>query len=171
MAGKLVQVATNTITSAVSSIQLTGIDDDSVYMVAFNNASPTTNEVDLHARVLESGTPNTTSNYDRAVIGFRANASFLDIGSANASSMDMGNNMGTGTSETINGIIYIYNANNSSEFTFLTLEQTEVDHSQLHVGFAGGYVFTSESAVNGIELFFDSGSTTATGTFTLYKVV
>ena len=35
MAGQLVQVATNTVTSAVASVTLTGIDSDDVYMVAF----------------------------------------------------------------------------------------------------------------------------------------
>ena len=35
--GKLVQVATETVTSAVASVTLTGIDSDDVYMVAFNN--------------------------------------------------------------------------------------------------------------------------------------
>lgn len=167
----LLQVNTNTVSTAVSSVQLTGIEDNNAYMVAFNNVSPTTNEVDLMSRVLESGTPNTTSNYDRAVIGFRSNASFLEIASVNQDKWDLGNNVGTGTSETINGIIYIYNAYNSSEYTHITLHQSELDHSPTHVGFAGGYAFTSTSVVNGIELFFDSSSTIATGSFTLYKVI
>tara|TARA_A100001201_G_scaffold73651_1_gene66986 strand:- start:1197 stop:1712 length:516 start_codon:yes stop_codon:yes gene_type:complete len=171
MAGKLVQVATETVTSAVASVTLTGIDSDDVYMLAFNNVSPTTNQVDLKARVTESGTANTTSNYDRAVIGFRANDTFLDLSATNESSWDFGNNTGTGTSETTNGIIYIFNANNSSEYTFITFEIVEFDHSETSLGMAGGMVFTSASAVNGIELFFDSSSTTETGTFTLYKVV
>ena len=34
MAGKLVQVATETVTSAVASVTLTGIDSDDVYMIA-----------------------------------------------------------------------------------------------------------------------------------------
>ncbi len=171
MAGKLVQVATSTVTSAVASVTLTGIDSDDVYMLAFNNVSPTTNQVDLRARVTESGTANTTSNYDRAVIGFRANDTYLDLSATNESSWDFGNNTGTGTSETTNGIIYIFNANNSSEYTFITFEIVEFDHSETTLGMAGGMVFTSASAVNGIELFFDSSSTTETGTFTLYKVV
>ena len=171
MAGKLGQVATETVTSAVASVTLTGIDSDDVYMLAFNNVSPTTNQVDLKARVTESGTANTTSNYDRAVIGFRANDTFLDLSATNESSWDFGNNTGTGTSETTNGIIYIFNANNSSEYTFITFEIVEFDHSETSLGMAGGMVFTSASAVNGIELFFDSSSTTETGTFTLYKVV
>lgn len=39
MAGKLVQVATNTVTSAVASVTLTGIDSDDVYMVAVSGGN------------------------------------------------------------------------------------------------------------------------------------
>ena len=38
--GKLVQVATETVTSAVASVTLTGIDSDDVYMLAINNVTP-----------------------------------------------------------------------------------------------------------------------------------
>ena len=159
MAGKLVQVATETVTSAVASVTLTGIDSDDVYMLAFNNVSPTTNQVDLKARVTESGTANTTSNYDRAVIGFRANDTFLDLSATNESSWDFGNNTGTGTSETTNGIIYIFNANNSSEYTFITFEIVEFDHSETSLGMAGGMVFTSASAIDLVTfLFLDAGT-------------
>ena len=65
-------------------------------------------------------------------------------------------------------ILYIFNANNSSEFTYITFEIVEVDHSQTTLGMAGGMVFTSASAVDGIKLFFDSSSNTETGTFRLY---
>jgi hypothetical protein len=37
MAGKLVQVEKNIVTSAVGSVTLTGIDSDDVYMVAISN--------------------------------------------------------------------------------------------------------------------------------------
>ena len=39
----LVQVATSTVTSSTGSIKLTGITDDSVYMLAISNAQPTAN--------------------------------------------------------------------------------------------------------------------------------
>ena len=42
----LVQVATNTVTSAVASVTLTGIDSDDVYMVAVNNVTLNTSGSD-----------------------------------------------------------------------------------------------------------------------------
>ena len=66
MAGQLLQVATNTVTSAVSSVSLTGIDSDDVYMVAFNQVIGSSGNNNLEMRVTESGTANSTSNYDWA---------------------------------------------------------------------------------------------------------
>ena len=40
MAGKLVQIATNTVTSAVGSVTLTGINTDDVYMLSTYNVNP-----------------------------------------------------------------------------------------------------------------------------------
>jgi hypothetical protein len=42
--GKLVQVATNTVTSAVASVTLTGIDSDDVYMLAISGAKCSEND-------------------------------------------------------------------------------------------------------------------------------
>ena len=114
MAGKLVQVATNTVSSAVASDTLTGIDSDDVYMLAMNNVAPSTDSVYLIMRVTESGTANTTSNYDSAYKNLRADSSFSNSNYQNISFFYLNNNhIGTNTSEQLNGIKYIYNANNS----------------------------------------------------------
>ena len=54
MAGKLVQVATETVTSAVASVTLTGIDSDDVYMVAYSDIAPSTDTADLRIRVIKA---------------------------------------------------------------------------------------------------------------------
>ena len=73
--GKLVQVATNTVTSAVASVTLTGIDSDDVYMVALNNIIPVT-AGSFYSRVTASGTPQTTANYDYASKLLRSDTTF-----------------------------------------------------------------------------------------------
>ena len=65
MAGKLVQVEKNIVTSAVGSVTLTGIDSDDVYMVAISNVFASADD-DFKIRITKSGTPQTDSNYDRA---------------------------------------------------------------------------------------------------------
>ncbi len=171
MAGKLVQVATSTVTSSTASVTLTGINSDDVYMLAMNNVQPVNDSGYLLMRVTESGTANTTSNYDSAMKNLRADTSFSNSNYANISFFyTVNNTLGTQTSEQLNGIKYIYNANSSSEYTFFTNEVSTLSNTSNLWGNQGGEVFTSASSVDGVYFFMDNGNI-ASGTFTLYKVV
>jgi hypothetical protein len=70
----------------------------------------------------------------------------------------MGTNIGTATGESSNFVIYVFNANNSSEYTFMTKEVAELNSTPELVGQQGGGVFTSTSTVNGLQYFMDSGN-------------
>ena len=166
----LVQVATNTVTSAVASVTLTGIDSDDVYMVAINNYTPVSDAVDPVTRVTVSGTAQSTSNYDRAIKILKANTSFGDVTGTNRSSFDVLTGAGTGTGEQNNAILYLYNFNSSSEYSFITVENTARNASGNHFGSQGGAVYTVTEAHDGISFSLSSGNI-ASGTFTLYKVV
>ena len=72
----LIQVATATVTSAVASVTLTGIDDDSVYMVTHNNWSPVDDTVVCRFRVTKSGTAQSDANYDSASKSIASDTSF-----------------------------------------------------------------------------------------------
>ena len=168
--GKLVQVATNTVTSAVASVTLTGIDSDDVYMVAFNNVAPATDNTNLLIRVTESGTPNTTANYDEAAKFLDSTTTFGNQGNTNQTYWFNSLAIGNSTSEQTNGILYLYNFNNSSEYSFYTKENTSLTYLAGNTGYQGGGVFTSSSSCNGVQFFFSSGNITS-GTFTLYKVL
>ena len=77
MAGSLVKIQETTVTSAVASVTLTGIDSTyDVYMVQISNAIPTTDDKDLYTRVTVSGTAQTTSNYDEATKNLRIDTTF-----------------------------------------------------------------------------------------------
>ena len=169
--GKLVQVATSTISSATANVTLTGIDSDDIYKLVLSNVAPTSDNYYLGVKFTESGTPNSTSNYDYAQKFIRANTTFLNLSGTNSSGVNITNHTnGTGTSETTNGIFYIYNANNSSEFTFMTTESTNRDSSGNNYGSQGGIIFTVTSAVDGVYFAYNVGNI-ASGTFTLYKVL
>ena len=171
MAGNLVQVDTETVTSAVASVTLTTINTDDVYMVAMHNVAPVTDNVYLKGRVTTGGTADSDSEYDRATKTLRANTSFGNGAETNASEWYIQENTnGTGTSEVCNGIIYLYNFNNSSDYSFITVEMSSVDASTNHNGSQGGRVHTVNEANDGINFFFSSGNI-ASGTFTLYKVI
>ena len=170
MAGKLVQVATNTVTSAVASVTLTGIDSDDVYMVACSNVGSSNDNINLLVRTTVSGTADTGSNYNKAFKLLRGATAFSNISGTGNSSMDTGIYTGTGTSETANFVMYIYNANNSGEYTFTTIESSAVSRAPELVGATGGFVNDIAQAVDGVHFLFSSGNI-ASGTFTLYKVV
>jgi len=170
MAGQLIQVATNTVTSAVSSVTLTGIDSDDVYMVAMNNIVPVNNAVNLRSRVTKSGTADTTSNYDVAGKQLKGNTTFSNSYSTNQNAWLIHFNQGNLTGEANNIIYYLYNFNSSSEYSFITFEETGFDSNPNLLGNQGGAVHTVASASDGLHFFMTAGNI-ASGTFTLYKVV
>ena len=166
----LVQVATNTVTSAVASVTLTGIDSDDVYMLVFNNFVPASDGQSPQMRVTESGTPNTTANYDVAQKRLFSNTGFLNSSATNLNQYSGFAGTGNATGENANCIMYLYNFNNASEYSFCSWEGTASSTSGNSAGRQGGGVFTSASACDGVQLFAGSGNI-ASGTFTLYRVV
>jgi len=169
--GKLVQVATETVTSAVGYVDLIGTTTDDVYMVTYNNLfNSGNNNTNISCRFLVSSSPDISSNYDWASKTFRANNTFGNSYNTNIDRVFFDVSNSWTTNNTAQGIHYIYNANNSSEYTFLTFE-TAFMHSTLNLyGNQGGAVLTVAQATNGIRYFFDTGNITS-GTFTLYKVL
>ena len=167
----LIQVATTTVTSATANVTLTGIDSDDVYQLVLNNVAPASDNYYLRVRFTESGTPNSTSNYDYAQMYMQTGGAFLDLTGTNGDGVNITNHTnGTGTSETTNGIFNIYSANNSSENNFMSTESSNVDSGNDNYGSQGGLVLTVDSDVDGVYLYYTTGNI-ASGTFTLYKVV
>jgi len=188
MAGSLVQVDTFTVSTAVSSIIIGGgtdsssgidfeINTDDVYMLAYSNVTTSTDGRNVAVRVTKTdgsggGSADTTSNYDYAYKVLNAGASFSGAGFENISSWLylFVDNVGTGTSETANGIAYLYNFN-ASEYSFVTVDMVEVNLTPHSRGNQGAGVHTVASASNGLYFFDDAGGNIASGTFTLYKVI
>ena len=171
MAGKLIQVATETVTSAVASVTLTGIDSDDVYMLAVNNVLPTTDTSNLRMRLTVSGTPDTTANYDRATKILRTSTTFINSSATNETGIPFGQ-LGTAGSESFSAIFYLYNFNNSSEYSFATNETVFRQNTAELLGGMGGFVNTVQQSCDGVHFYINEASRTlASGTFTLYRQV
>ena len=166
----LIQIASSVVTSATSSVSLTGISDNSAYMLVVNNFVPSTDAQDMKIRVIESGTPNSTSNYDIGALLLRADTSFGGDQNTNDTSFDCSTAIGNATGECANWVFYIYKAFNNSEPTFFTQETVQLSHTALLIGRQGGCIFTSDSQVEGVQMFAGSGKIQS-GSFGLYKVV
>ena len=169
MAGQLVQVATNTVTSAVASVTLTTINTDHVYIVAMSGMQPASDS-QIYARVTTSGTADTDSEYDYAAKYLKADGSFANDGSTNSDRW-----VPTSTQESDYGgysmIMYLYNFNNSSDYSFVTYEEAHIQSGTTTVrGLQGGGTHTVNEANDGINFSMGSGNIES-GTFTLYKVI
>jgi hypothetical protein len=170
MAGSLIKIYEEIVTSAVSSVDLGGANWDSsydVYMVKFSNVTVTTDSTILYARVLKSdNTADSTANYDRALTILRSDTNFTDTGSTNQTEFGI-EILGTATGESANGIFYLFNFNNASEYNFCTTEMSNLDNASRLIAGQGGFVHTVSQLGKGLQ-FFMSSSTIAGGTFTLY---
>lgn len=168
----LEQVTTTTVTSAVGYVDIIGTTTDDVYTLVFDNVQPVNDVTQLICRVLVSSSPDTTSNYDRAWWSFSASGGNSGLyGTNEVFTYISGTQTGTATQETNNGILHLYNFNNASEHSFVTVRGAGLNYaSSVLVGILGGWTHTVTQSCNGLRIYFSSGNI-ASGTFTLYKQV
>jgi len=169
MAGSLIKIDEEIVTSAVASVTLTGIDSTyDVYMVKYNNVTPTTNTNRIDFRVTVSGTPDTSANYDNAYKGLRSDSTFINGAGTNVSYYNMVNQQ-VASGKSLNGIMYLFNFNNSSEYSFWTNENAMFWSGSNHLlGQQGGAVHTVAQTCDGVHFFASASSNIESGTFTLY---
>ena len=172
MAGKLVQVATNTVTSSVSAVQLVGTTTDDVYMLAISDMQMDTDNAQIRLKFLASGSPQSTSNYDEASKVLISNTTFANNSLTNYQAFVISYaGASTNSNARFNSIHYLYNLNNSIEYSFMTQEVTYIRQGGTVLeGKQGGGVYTVQEAHNGVEITALGGNITS-GTFTLYKVI
>ena len=166
----LVQVATNTVSgTSTNAVDLIGTTTDDVYMVALTNAS-TTSDGQIRTRVLVSSSEDTSSEYDQASKALIANASFGDDALTNQNHwrfMFTGNQ----TAETQSAILYLYNFNSSSTYSFVQHEVAGYTNTPKLYGLQGGAVQTEAQSCNGIQFYALNGNLSDGSQFTLYKVI
>ena len=170
MAGSLIKIDEEIVSGAVSSVTLGGSDWDSsydVYMVVANNIECDTDTQTLTFRFLDSSNATINTGYNVIFKTLKSNATFgNDYGSlTSAPFIDL--YLGTGTGEQANGILYIFNANNASQYTFYTQEISYLNQSAVLTGNQGGGVVTSAEVTKGLTFVMSSGNIDK-GNFKLY---
>ena len=169
MAGSLIKIDEEIVTSSSATVTLTGIDSTyDVYMVKFNNVTLNTSGSGLYTRVTTSGTADSDSEYDIAYKVLRADSSFANTTNTNGTLWDLTvQYVASGVSA--NGILYLFNFNNSSEYSYITLETAFFWSGSNNLnGNQGGGVHTVAEINDGISFLSDSGRTYESGTFTLF---
>ena len=167
MAGSLIKIDEEIVTSAVASVTLTGIDSTyDVYMVKVNQMESVNDNVNPFLRFTVSGTADSSANYDYAQKTLRADQSFGNDAVTNDNEINL-DNIGTGTGEQFNCILYLFNFNNASEYSFITMENVNRNLAGVLKGRQGGAVLTVAQATDGVQFFMSSGNID-NGTFSLY---
>ena len=169
MAGSLIKITETTVTSAVATVTLTGIDSTyDVYMMKMNNALLDTDASTIFFRVTTSGTADSDSEYDRAYKVLRTSTSFANVSSTNQTSWAY-NTLGTAGNEQGNVVMYLFNFNNSSEYSFITVEESTFNTAQQLTGRQGGGVHTVAQACDGLHFYMESSVNINAGArFVLY---
>ena len=170
MAGSLIKIDEEIVTSAVASISLLGIDSTyDVCMVKYNNLTADADYRSVNFRFTHSGTPQTSANYDNANKKLKSNASFENRSTTGFTYIRLDQFLGTGTSETAQGIIYLYNMNSTTEYAFCTFENVTYNYVPFVAGGQGGGVFKNTgTARDGVNFTLSSSANYTAGTFTLY---
>ena len=174
MAGSLIKLDEK-IASSDASITVGGSNWDSsydVYMVKLSNIVVSAADTQFYARFTvptpSAGTPDTSANYDRASKRFFANSAFTNFNGTNETNFyATAANVGSGTGKAVNNIMYLFNFNNASEYSFYTIENTQYYSSNQLTGIQGGGVLTVAQATDGVQFYTATGNISS-GVFTLY---
>ena len=167
MAGTLIQKSTTTISTSTSSVTLTGITENCVYVVFGNNVKGSIDNKAVRFRVSNSGTAKTT-DYDVAYRRIRASGSFQNISAEGQPYITIGGGAGTGTGEACNFVIYLYNFYDSDQYSFGIFSPVILNSAPELQANTGGFVHDVAESNNEINFVLQDG-TFESGTFTLYK--
>jgi len=171
MAGSLIKITETTVSSAVSSVTLTGIDSTyDVYMVRLNNVTTASDNKDLYMQYIKASDSSTdsTANYDYATKGLLSNTSFQNNSNTNQTKFIIQYARGSATNEQDNNILYLFNTFSSSEYSFLTFEGTGLNAAGNNASEQGGGAHTVAQSNSGVKFTWESAGNFNSGTFTLY---
>ena len=167
----LVQVATETVTSAVASVEFVSkITTDDVYLLTMNNVR-SSSDAQYFARAMSSSTVDSSSNYDYALKYLKSDTSFSNTFGTNFNGGFVLTTTQESTLGNANVLAYLYNFQNASEYNFCSSEEVHFQNTPNNVrGIQGGTVLTVASAYDGLHIYGSAGNITS-GTFTLYRVI
>jgi hypothetical protein len=171
LGGSLELINTVSFSSVTSTIDFTNIQEDVfnvhlVQLTAILNGSGGS----FYVRTSQdngSSFDDTTGDYQHATQRMWSDGNFYESYSNNASAMEIYGQSGNG-GEPTNRYIYIYNAGNSSKYTFITAQSSNWD-AKLKATMGGG-VRDNAHTVNAIRFFTNVGGGFLSGTAKLYGI-
>ena len=167
--GKLELIETKTISSSLANF--TSLKED-VYNVHFFTLTDcvVTTQTEFGIRVSDDGgTSYETSNYEFAnQRGYQNNTTYAERKSTSQGSIRLGGDVTTYSNSVFNGYFYMYNAGDSSKYTFFTSHNT-FNQGTIATFEFGSAVYAATSTINAIQIgqgilsAFSSGKISAYG--------
>jgi len=139
--------------SATTTIDFTSIKGNKydVIVAQLNDVQTNGGSDNIDMRFYESGVLETASVYQYA-LQYGYPSTFGETKSTGANRMVIAPNQ---NSENTNGYIYFYNLNNSSKYSFYTVQTTNLSGGNFFFYFGGG-MLPQASVVDGIRFFSDT---------------
>ena len=159
--GKLELIETQTISGATAGIDFTNLQGSTynVHLLTYNDLQVTTDAATVNIRFSnDGGSSFETSNYDQAVQEGRASGSFFEIRTTSGTNIRLNGNAGTGTNETENGYIYLYNLNDSAKYSFATYHSSVYNRDPSGAMNFGSGVYHQAETINAVRLRPSSGN-------------
>tara|TARA_B100001939_G_scaffold86016_1_gene73622 strand:- start:22 stop:603 length:582 start_codon:yes stop_codon:yes gene_type:complete len=172
--GKLELIETQTISSNVTELNFTSIKENiyNVHFLTFNNQLASADK-QIAFRFFENGVKESSAVYQ---VAYQRGAADNNFGEAKSTGLNLitmqSGGGGTGSDrERSNGYIYIYNAGDSTKYTFATFHNSILDNGgDSAFGFGSG-VLPQTSVVDGISItLYTGGAEIEAGTYTLYGI-
>ena len=140
--------------SGVGTIDFTSIQESTynVHFFTFNDIGIALDGDRLKLRLFESGVVESASVYQYALQQCDT-AGFSETKSTATDNLPIIKNSGTVSNEKSNGYTYIYNAGDSSKYTFNTYHSTTLTATPSYNSWFGGGVLPQASTVDGFRLF------------------
>ena len=163
----LIYLASSSASSSSTLSVSHSLADYDVACVIVNNLVPST-DASIRWRVTQSGTPDTTSNYQNARRDMPAGAAFQNNEAENAdyvenATVESSSNLG------FNAVFWLYNFANASEYSYANWQHATWASSPQAFGGYGGFIHAEVAASDGLSFYYSTGNI-ASGELTLYGV-
>jgi hypothetical protein len=169
--GELQLIETQTISGTPSTLSFDSIQESTynVHFMTINNYAPQTDNRHLTIQFKVGGVTDTDNDYQYAMSQNNITSANREHNQGNDTRIYLSYNVGVSTGEKSNGYLYIYNAGDSSKYTFLTSQFTTFRNTaEIQTNFNSG-VYDQTATVNGLQ-FQTSGGNLEHGTFSLYGI-
>lgn len=169
MAGSLILIDQEEITTAVSSVTLTGITTDyDVYRLIVNGYEHDSAQ-SLVLRVTNSGSARTGTNYEYAYDYLKRDTTDSQSVDTASSYLYITTTVGTGSADYGNADVWLFNFPNSSEYSQYNVDSTFASSSQIAYSLQGSGAYMVAESNDGVHLF-GNNNYNFTGNFRLYAL-